>query len=325
VGQQFRDKLVAKARQGVDVWVLLDGWGSAGLPQGYLQEMREAGVHAQYFMDFEEEPSQFQINFRNHRKLIVVDGDVAFTGGLNIGTEYLGHNPKLSPWRDTAMRVRGPVVQSMQVPFAEDWYWVTNEIPSGLDWSLDQEEFVGEMEMICLASGPSDPIETCSMFFLAAINNATERVWIAAPYFVPDGKMVTALQMAALRGVDVRVLIPDEVDSWLVHYSSFSYFPELTETGVRISRYNQGFMHQKVVLVDQEITAIGTANFDNRSFRLNFEITGIVHDETFNRKVEEMLEADFARSIPADAGDYEDKSYIFRLKSRLARLLAPIQ
>jgi cardiolipin synthase A/B len=168
-------------------------------------------------------------------------------------------------------------------------------------------------------------VETCSMFFLTAINNAKKRLWIATPYFVPDDKMVTAIQMAAIRGVDVRIIMPGMYDSQLVNLSSFSYLKELEQTGVKLYRFQKGFLHQKVVLVDDAISCIGSANFDNRSFRLNFEVTAIVHDPAFNAEVAEMLEDDIANSKPTGAKDYEDRSFFFRFKVRLARLLAPIQ
>lgn len=325
LGGELKSLLEERARSGVDVFVLVDNYGSFGLEDPYLKEMRDAGIKARFFMDLSGEANRFQLNFRNHRKIVVVDGKVGFVGGHNVGDEYLGHHPELTPWRDSHLRMEGPVVKTLQIPFAEDWYWATGEIPADLDWTMTEEDLAGNQKALCLATGPADPFETCAMFFLTAINSARERIWIATPYFVPDDKIVTALQLAALRGVDVRILIPKAGDSHLVYLSSFSYLEGMEKAGVKVYRYEKGFLHQKTVLVDSELSAIGSANFDNRSFRLNFEVTGVVYDEKFNSKVAKMLASDFANSSPAPSSEYTDSSFLFRLQSRLARLLAPIQ
>jgi cardiolipin synthase A/B len=269
--------------------------------------------------------NRFQLNFRNHRKILVVDGKRGFLGGLNVGDEYLGEHSKLTPWRDTHMEWRGPVVKCLQVPFAEDWRWATGELLDQLDWEIRPDDVAGEVEALCLATGPADPFETCAMGFLTLINGARERIWIATPYFVPDNTIVTALQLAAMRGVEVRVILPDLSDSYLIHLSSFSYLKELEDAGVRFYRYEKGFLHQKVMLIDETLSAIGSANLDNRSFRLNFEVIGIVSDTAFNAEVSRMLEADFANSRPTGANALAGRSFSFRLGVRLARMLAPIQ
>ncbi|MDP0491392.1 MAG: cardiolipin synthase [Verrucomicrobiota bacterium JB023] len=324
-GGELKERLIAKAREGVRVFLLIDDYGSLHLPGGYLSELREAGVAAHYFMDLGKNANRFQLNYRNHRKIVVVDGHTGFVGGHNVGDEYRGQHPVLTPWRDSHIRITGPAVKTLQIPFIEDWQWATGKVPAGLNWEVAEDEMVGGKEVLILASGPADPMESCSLFFLTMINEAQERLWIASPYFVPDDKMVTALQLAALRGVDVRILMPDLIDSTLVHYSSFSYLEDLEMAGIRAYRYQKGFMHQKVVLVDDSLSAVGSANFDNRSFRLNFEVTGIVRDREFNAEIADMLEEDFANSKLAPATDYTEKGFFFRLRVRLARLLAPIQ
>ena len=181
------------------------------------------------------------------------------------------------------------------------------------------------MAALCLPSGPADPFETCALMFLTAINTARERVWIASPYFVPDESIMAALQLAALRGVDVRVLLPNDPDHKLVYLSSFSYLEPAEKAGVKIYRYKPGFMHQKVMLVDHTHAAIGTANLDNRSFRLNFEITMVFDDAGVNRDIAVMLEEDFSRSRQVSATEYSESSFPFRLAVQLARLTAPVQ
>ncbi len=324
-GQELKNRLAKKAAEGVKVYALFDDIGSLDLEGTYVDELREAGINVHYFMDFSGSANRFQLNFRNHRKIVVVDGTSAFIGGHNVGDEYLGKHPVRTPWRDSHVKLTGPIAKAVQVPFVEDWHWATGETLDHLNWDVAESDFTGSMEAICLASGPADPLETCTMFFLTAINNAEKRIWIATPYFVPDTQIVTALQMAAMRGVDVKILIPEKTDSELVHLSSFSYFAPLDKVGVEFHRYEKGFLHQKVTLIDDNLATIGSANFDNRSFRLNFEATAVIHDQSFATEVEEMLLTDLSNSRLVSSEVLEDKSYWFKLKVRLARLLAPIQ
>ena len=325
IGKKVRDALIRKARDGVKVFVLLDNLGAVGLSEEFIESMEREGVKVTFFMDVAGSANRFQLNFRNHRKIVVVDGKVGFIGGLNIGDEYLGKDSRLTPWRDTHMEWRGPVVKCLQVPFAEDWQWATGDLLADLDWEIRPEDIAGEMAALCLATGPADPFETCAMGFLALINSAQERIWIATPYFVPDDKVVTALQMAAQRGVKIRVILPDLSDSQLVYFSSFSYLAELEGAGVEFYRFQNGFLHEKVMVIDDGISVIGSANLDNRSLRLNFEAIGIVADAGFNAEVSRMLEADFANSKPTGAKVLEEKPFWFHLGVRLSRMLAPIQ
>lgn len=181
------------------------------------------------------------------------------------------------------------------------------------------------MPVLIVPTGPADELETANLMFVHAINSATERIWIASPYYVPDRPIVTALQLAALRGVDVRILIPDKPDHLAVYLAAYSYLDEVGQSGVRFYRYLDGFLHEKAMLIDNSVSTIGTANFDNRSFRLNFEITAVIADEAFAEEVEEMFEADFATSRLMEPGEYDRKPWWFRFAVRLARLTAPLQ
>jgi len=325
LGKKVRDKLIAKAKEGVKVYFLYDEMGSIGLPGSYVDSLIEAGVQITGFSTNTREGRKYQLNYRNHRKIVIVDGKVGFTGGLNIGDEYLDGHKTLTPWRDTHIRVTGPVVPLLQVSFGEDWYWATETVLDHLNWTAEKGPDGQDVSALCLATGPADPMESCAMFFLAAINSAEKRLWIATPYFVPDIQILSALQLAALRGVDVRILIPEKQDSKLVYFSSFSYLEDLEGTKIQTYRYTDGFMHQKVVLVDDDFASVGSANFDNRSFRLNFEITMAVKDEKFASEVATMLENDFSKSQLVTVKDLREKPFVFRLASRISRLLAPIQ
>jgi cardiolipin synthase len=323
LGCEFQAALIRKARLGIRVCLLYDEIGCIRLPGSYLRELKNAGVDVSPFNTTKGVRNRFQLNFRNHRKVVIVDGRVAYTGGLNVGDEYMGRSPAFGPWRDTHICVRGPAVQAVQFAFIEDWYWATHRVPE-LNWS-PKRSGGGDKNVLVIPSGPADDLETCGLFFLHAIHSAKHRVWIASPYFVPDPKVVSALQIAALRGVDVRILLPEKADHVLVWLSSFSYYNETKPYGVKLFRYQPGFLHQKAMLVDDDIAAVGTANLDNRSFRLNFEITLMIVDEEFGARVKDMFERDFANSRIVEQRDLDAQPMWFKFGVRVARLLAPIQ
>lgn len=322
-GNEFKDRLIAASQLGVRVYVIYDEIGSQKLSRDYLNTLREEGVEILPFNSSKRWGSR-HLNFRNHRKIVIADGKTAWVGGANIGDEYCDKHPELCPWLDTMIRVQGPAVQLIQVPFFEDWYWAAESLPE-LNWQLEPAPSGVSQEVLCIPSAPADSFETCTLYFLHSINNAKERVWIASPYFVPDEQIISALQMAALRGVDVRILVPENSDSRLVTLSGWSYVPSLEIAGGKFYRLTKGFLHYKALLVDHDISAVGTANFDNRSFRLNFEITIQVRDEAFNKEVEQMFERDFAQSRIVSADELLKRSFFFRLAVRTARLMAPLQ
>ena len=314
--------MIERARAGVRVFFLFDEFGSYKLPRRYLRELKAAGVECHSFGVNRFWWSRLQLNFRNHRKIVLADGEVALIGGLNVGDEYLGRDARFGGWRDTHLAMRGPVVQAVQLVFLEDWFWASNSMPE-LDWETRLEET--DQIAAVIPTGPADPADSWQLVVAEAANTSRQRLWIASPYFVPDEGVLTALQAAAIRGVDVRILIPERADHLLVWLSAFSYFEESIPYGVRIFRYQRGFLHQKVVLVDHRLAAVGSANLDNRSFRLNFEITGFSPDPAFVDEVARMLEADFEASVEARVEDFSAKPFLFRAACRVARLMAPVQ
>ncbi len=324
VGRHLQSELMGAALRGVRVYFLYDEVGCYKLPRSYLNTLREGGVQVRAFNSTQGTANRLQINFRNHRKIVVADGRQAWVGGANVGDEYIDMHPRLTPWLDAAVRVCGPAVQMIQVPFFEDWYWASG-VQLDLEWEPRAAANGDSLKVVCLPTGPADRFETCALHFLNAINGARRRVWIASPYFVPDEQIVSALQLAALRGVDVRILIPEDCDNTLVRLSGWSFVAPLESAGVKVYRHTEGFMHYKAMLVDDDIGAVGTANFDNRSFRLNFEITIEVHDRGFASELERMLLDDLANSRLSSASELAEQGFPFRLAVRVARLMAPIQ
>lgn len=328
LSHRFRDLLIEKSREGVKIYFLYDEIGSYSLKNEYIDKLKESGAEVSAFHSTQGRANRFQINFRNHRKIVIVDGELGFVGGFNVGDEYLGLNPKYGRWRDTHVRVTGPGVLSLQMVFLSDWYWATRVVPP-LKWQMASgppSVTCGNPDMIALAlpTGPVEPLEGCVLFFLNAITGAKRRLWIASPYFVTDEGTRSALQLAALRGVDVRVMIPGNPDKWLPFLASFSFLEEMEEAGVKVYRYGDGFLHQKVMLVDDDWASVGTANLDNRSMRLNFEVSMVVLDSRFAKEVEEMMLVDFEECQLATARDYTEKPLYQRFAIRLARLAAPL-
>lgn len=324
IGEEFKANVKACAARGVRVYLIYDDMGCEELSEKYLDDLRGSGIIVKAFNTLDENLGRSQLNFRNHRKTVIVDGNAAWVGGINVGDEYLGRDPEVGPWRDTFIKLQGPVVQSIQLTFAEDWHWASKEI---LSLNREPQAAPGNIQrqVAALASGPADPLETCTLFHLHLINAARKRLWIATPYFIPDEQFLSALHLAALRGVDVRILVPEKSDGTMVNLSGWSFVEDLSRTGIRFYRHQPGFMHQKVMLVDDESCTVGTANFDNRSFRLNFEMTIAVFDRDFSLRVAEMLEKDFANSRLVAPEELKAKGFWWQFSVRAARMLSPIQ
>jgi len=321
LGREIKELLIEKAREGVQVYFLYDEIGSSRLPASYTAELRSAGVRAQPFATRQGLKNFFQFNFRNHRKVVIIDGDHAYVGGHNVGDEYLGASKKHEHWRDTHLYFQGPAVIQTQTVFSTDWYWATKEVPE-FRWRAPQ--LSGEVRLLPVASGPIDVTEKSTLFFLEAIHCAKDRIWISSPYFVPNESIVQALQLASLRGVDVRILLPEKPDHLLVWLASFSYLPDICRVGVKVFRYQAGFLHQKALIVDDILSAVGTANMDNRSFRLNFELMILAADSDFQKQVVRMFKEDFAHSIEDPVMDFSELKLYHRLGSKFARLFSPL-
>ncbi len=323
LGRKLQQALINKSRQGVEVYFLYDAVGSHALASSFIKQMQSAGIKTSPFSGSSHGGGHiFRINFRNHRKIVVVDGHTAYAGGLNVGDEYLGKHRKLTPWRDTHVKISGPAVLALQLAFVEDWYWMTHEIPElKMELSCNEED---PERVLVLPSGPADELETCSLLFTELIHRAKKRVWIVSPYFVPDDAVMSALKIAALQGVDVRIMLPEKADNLLVYLASFTFLEVTVPVGIKVYRYTEGFLHQKVFLVDDSLAGVGTANLDNRSFRLNFEITLLYADRKFSAKVEEMLLHDFACCRELTMTEINQRPWWFVLATKIARLFSPV-
>ncbi len=324
LGNRLKELLVSRSREGIHICLLYDEIGSKDLSGDYLTALREAGVKTASFGPPLRHCDFFHINFRNHRKLVIVDGETAFVGGHNVGDEYLGRSKKFGDWRDTHVKVQGPAALDCQRIFLEDWYWATRTIPP-LPHSYPPPPTVPQAsEVLVLPTGPLKGADVCTLAYKCLINESTKRCWIASPYFVPSTSMLDALRGAALRGVDVRIMLPARPDHWIVHLASHSYLDALEEWQVSVYRYRAGFLHQKVILIDDRIAGVTSINLDQRSFHLNFEVGLFTTGSALVADVSSMLERDFADCQLVTAAEFRDRPLPFRLSVKLARLFSPV-
>ena len=323
LGRKLKDAMIDCARRKVDVFFLYDEIGSASLPQTYLDELTAAGVKHSKFNSTRGWRHRLQLNFRNHRKNVVVDGLECWIGGHNVGDEYLGLDPKIGTWRDTHVHLVGPAAQLAQASFLADWYWAMRTLP---DWNWEPRAAPSgaDVAAMVIPFSPIDTIESVQLFFVHALNAARKRIWIATPYFIPDPAVMAALRLAAMRGVDVRIIIPKKSDNPIVGLAALWFIGQLDGIGIRFYRHHPGFMHQKVFLIDDDVTTIGSANFDNRSFRLQFEINTFFVNEPFASEVEQMLAHDMAQSETYDPASLRRASLLKRFAASVARLTAPL-
>ena len=323
IGQRFKEALIRKAKEGLEVRVIYDGIGSLELSNRYLKELEQAGVLTRCFLPPKLAFFDKRMNFRNHRKIVVVDGLIGFVGGINIGDEYLGGNKKLGFWRDTHLRIKGDAVYSLQDVFMQDWFFTSKERLSGLSY-LPEHNCVGNEQVQIISSGPNSSADAILESVFAAISVAKSRIYITTPYFIPDPSVLMGLRTAALSGVDVKIIIPYVADSKLVLYASLSYVEDMLMAGVRIYRYQKGFVHAKVLIVDDYIASVGSANMDMRSFFSNFELNALLFDESAIHKLCEDFSSDLAESQEINMYAFKKRPRWQKASEVIARMLSPL-
>lgn len=323
IGGQFKQVMIEKARQGVAVRLVCDGLGSYRLPRSFVKELEQAGVEVYFFLPPMIAMLDKRVNYRNHRKIIVVDGTVGFVGGLNVGDDYLGLYEKMGYWRDTHMKITGDAVYYLQHTFLGDWQLASGHSISEPEFFPEHRCQGGEQVQI-LTSGPDQHWDAIQEMCFGAIAVAKKRVWITSPYFIPDPSIYNALKTAAVAGVEVIVILPYHSDSRLVKLASLSYVEELMHAGVRFYEYTKGFVHAKVMIVDDLLATVGTANMDMRSFFFNFEMTALM----FDREPIDRLTRDFLQDL-SDSRELRQEAFAKRPRRQkgaelVARLLSPL-
>jgi cardiolipin synthase len=329
-GDEFLAALTEKAKQGVEVRLLYDAVGSHRLRQSRLTALRAAGGRCSVFLPINLLRRSIQVNLRNHRKILVTDCEFGFVGGLNIGDEYLGRVPRFGPWRDTHLRLQGPVVADLQRVFAEDWDFAAGEslIPEDDDPArcvyLQTREVNGPYRAQIIDSGPDRDLKAIREIYHAAILKARRRVWIASPYFVPDAGLRDALRLAGYQGVDVRFLGQYRPDKMIPQMAARYYWAEVLSAGVKVYQYTRGMMHAKVVLVDDDWASVGTANLDNRSLHLNFEVNCLIYSHQAVAELAAQYERDLETAVRLDCAVYGQRPMAARLLENACRLMSPV-
>jgi cardiolipin synthase A/B len=324
IGQEIKNILIEKASQGVKVRFMYDAVGSWQLSKSYINELKNAGIETVSFGPVRLPFLNNKFNFRNHRKIIVIDGNIGFVGGLNIGDEYLGRNKEIGFWRDTHLMLRGEAVRTLQLIFLQDWYYMTNHSFLTAEYLSPQIDHESHGGVQLIAGGPDNEWSVIKNIFFSMISAARESVWIASPYFIPDEDIFSALKVAALSGIDVRLLVPNRPDKRIVFHASRSYFPELMAAGVKVFEYERGFMHSKIIIVDGELASIGTSNMDMRSFHLNFEVNAFLFRTKSTLKLVEEYLNDLKHSKQIDLETFQQRHIGYRLLESTARLLSPL-
>ncbi len=317
-GRHFLRLLERKARQGVEVRLLCDAIGSWGMTPRAAKELIAAKGQVARFLPPGLTAGVPTLNFRNHRKILVVDGKVGFTGGINVGDEYAG------AWKDLALQVRGPAVLQLQEVFADDWFFSTGEDLADLEHFGPHRPWKGQATCQLVASGPDCRYEQMQDVLFMAINEAKERVFIVSPYFIPNPPILAALRSASLRGIDVRIMVPGRSDVRISRWASRSFYSDLLDVGIRLFEYMPGILHAKAVLFDRELSLVGSANINNRSFRLNFEASMVVGDPTLNHAIASLFESDMAQSNEIHLDEVLQRPWRTKVLDGAAHLLSPI-
>ena len=320
LGMLIMEALTKKAKEGVEVKLMYDGMGNAANVPGFRSKLKKAGGEAKLFLP----PRGIRINYRDHRKIAVIDGKIGYVGGLNIGDEYVSKARKFGFWRDSHIRVEGDAVKDLELRFMMDWNFTKGRKLKIEPKYFPDVEYTGNINMQIISSGPDCKWDSIQYTYFKMINEANKRIYIATPYFVPDDSILEALRTAALSGVDVRVIIPANPDHPFVYYGSINYIGELMDAGVKCYEYTKGFIHSKVMTIDGLVTSVGTANMDIRSFKLNFEVNAIIYDKEITKEFDRQFNIDFNDCMLLTKEIYENKGRITRFKEAVARLISPL-
>ncbi|MCT4563408.1 MAG: cardiolipin synthase [Maledivibacter sp.] len=324
ISKQILNALIEKAKEGVEVRLLYDAMGSQVIPRKILRELEAAGGKYAAFFPSKIPYINFKLNYRNHRKIVVIDGKYGFIGGFNVGDEYLGLNKKMGYWRDTHLKVKGSAVLNIQTRFMLDWRYASRENIKNLTEYYSAVASTGNAGIQIVSSGPDSKEEQIKYGYIKMINSAKESVYVQTPYFIPDDTILEALKIAALSGVDVRIMIPNKPDHIFVYWATYSYIGELLKAGTRAYIYDKGFLHAKTVVVDGKIASVGTANVDIRSFKLNFEVNAFIYDTDIAGELKTIFEKDINDCKEITNKIYSKRSNIIKIKESISRLLSPI-
>lgn len=325
IGKKIIKILEKKASEGVEVRFLVDSMGSYTITKRLMKKLINNGGKFEIFFPGILPHINTRINYRNHRKIVVIDGKYGYTGGFNVGKEYINQDKKIGYWRDTHIRIQGDAVNDLSERFLLDWCYASGEEIE--DFSIYYPEKVyedGDIGIQIVTSGPDHDEEYIKHAYLKMINNAKRTLYLETPYFVPDEPILEALKLSALSGVDVRIIIPGNPDHLFMKWAASAYIGELLNAGAKVYSYNKGFIHAKTIVADSEVSTIGTANMDIRSFKLNFEVNAFIYDGRIAKNMENQFYEDIEYSNEITIENHNNRGKLLRIKESLIRLLSPI-
>lgn len=330
IGNQVRAALEEVARRGVEVRVIYDSFGSRGTTHQFFKRLEALGGRAEPFFGTKKAPIHSpRLNYRDHRKIVVIDGRTGYIGGFNIGDQYLGRKPKFGYWRDTHLRVQGNAVIALQSRFLMDWNATVKNTHHNQQVSYQDQYFplisnVGHTSMQIVSSGPDSEKEAIKLGYFKMINNARKYIYIQTPYLIPDDAIIEALMVAQMSGVEVRIMIPAFPDHPFVYRATEYYAKHLTDLGIKVYKYHHGFLHAKTVVVDDQVASVGSANLDFRSFKLNFEANAFLYGEQFAHQLKTIFEKDQEQAVLLTPEYFANQSRWRKFKQEFSRLLSPI-
>ena len=323
IGNYLRELLILKVREGIEVRLIFDDVGSWKLKKKFIRSMSDAGVKVDCFMKVRFPMLTSRVNYRNHRKILIVDGNIGFVGGLNFADRYLDGVKGIGPWRDTHLKVIGGGATALQIIFMADWYFVSKEVLKGDDYFRPVQPGEGKLVQMT-ASGPDSDWESISQAYFSAIASATEYVYISTPYLMPTPDIVTALKTSALGGIDVRIIVPGLSDAITPKWGTNSYVEELLEAGVKIYFYRAGFTHSKVIIADGSFSSVGTTNLDFRSLETNFEVNAMIYDEEIAQILTHQFLDDQEKSDQVFLDEWRKRPRMNKVKESFSRILSPM-
>ncbi len=325
LGEKIKEILINKVRQGVAVRLIFDGLGSFGrISFKYRRELRESGIQFSYFLDLNRFIARLKINYSNHKKIVVIDGKIAYTGGMNIGEEYITGGKKFSRWRDTHIRMTGSSVGLLQTIFMADWYNCQKEtLPDSGIFKFQERRQMNKPVQIAV-SGPDSKWDSLELLYFNMINNASHEILIQSPYFIPDQAILKAMESAALSGVNVQFMMAGIPDKRIPWWSAFTYFQPLLESGVKIFHYEEGFLHSKMLVMDDQVSTVGSCNMDVRSFRLNYEVNAVFYDEQLTLQLKEQFYRDRESCREITIEHLKGISLPARFRNSFCRIFSPL-
>lgn len=324
LGKSLIKELREKVKDGVEVRFVIDGMGSKKITKKIIREIESYGIKISVFFPGVLPHINMRINYRNHRKIVVIDGKIGYVGGFNVGDEYVNKGKQFKFWRDTHIRIRGEAVSELNKRFILDWDYASGEKMGNMSMYFPNIDVIGEVGIQIVSSGPDHMEEYIKNSYMKIINNAKYYVYIQTPYLVPDSPMMEAIKISALSGVDVRIIVPGAPDHFFMEWMLSANIGLLIEYGVKIYRYDNGFIHAKTIVADGEVCSIGTANLDIRSFKLNFEVNAFIYNEKVAKEQENIFLEDQLKSKLVIKEEYDKRSRNLKIKESLIRLLAPI-